>query len=391
MRVGLDLLYLIPGQTGGRETYARELVPALLKCSPELELVAFVNRDAGPRLAAELGNSVRAVVVPVSARSRPQWALGELALVSLAASRARVELLHSMANFAPVWGGFCRVVSIHDLQYRAVPELLSWPMRAGTSTLVSLAARRSDRIITGSAAAREEIVAALRVERERIDVVPHGVRPPPVTPPTSGVRERYGLGQRPLALTVATNLPHKNLPALIDALALIDPAQRPLLVVAGFGTDDGALRARAATAGVVDDVRLLGRCSSEELESLYALASCMVLPTLYEGFGLPVLEAMARSLTVVCSDIPTLREVAGPAALYFDPHSPVQIAQRLGEALSDLSTTQQLQALGAARAAEFSWLAAAKGTLASYLRALEAQPAPASTRRSKDAGSPPRR
>ena len=141
MRVGLDLLYLVPGETGGRETYARELVPALLELAPELELVAFVNRDAGPGLAAELGDEVRAVVVPVSARSRAQWALGELALVSLAARRARVELLHSMANFAPAWGPFRRVVTIHDLQYRAVPELMSWPMRTGTSALVSLAAR----------------------------------------------------------------------------------------------------------------------------------------------------------------------------------------------------------------------------------------------------------
>ena len=158
MRVGLDLLYLIPGETGGREVYARELVPALLERSPELELVAFVNRDAGAQLAAELGEGIRAVVVPVSARSRGQWALGELALVSVAARRVRVELLHSMANFAPAWGPFRRVVTIHDLHYLAAPELLSWPMRTGTSALVSLGARGADRIIAVSAAGREEIV-----------------------------------------------------------------------------------------------------------------------------------------------------------------------------------------------------------------------------------------
>ena len=134
MRVGLDLLYLVPGETGGRETYARELVPALLERYPELELVAFVNRDAGPRLAAELGDGVRAVVVPVSARSRPQWAFGELALVSIAARRARVELLHSMANFAPAFGPFRRVVTIHDLHHKAVPQLLTWPARIGTAS-----------------------------------------------------------------------------------------------------------------------------------------------------------------------------------------------------------------------------------------------------------------
>ncbi len=370
MRVGLDLLYLVPGETGGRETYARELVPALLERSPELELVAFVNRDAGPRLAGELGGGVRAVVIPLSARSRPQWALGELALLSPAASRAGVQLLHSMANFAPAWGRFRRVVTIHDLHYRAVPDLLSWPMRTGTSALVSLAARRADRIIAVSASGAQEIVAGLGVERERIDVIPNGVRPPPASPSTAGVREQLGLGQRPLALAVASNLPHKNLPGLIDALALIDPATRPMLVIAGHGTDDGTLRPRALAAGVDGDVRLLGARSTNELESLYALADCLVLPTLHEGFGLPVLEAMARSLPVACSDISALREVAGEAALYFDPRSPAQIASRIAELLGDAGLAGRLRELGRARAAGFSWAAAAAATLASYRAAL---------------------
>jgi glycosyltransferase involved in cell wall biosynthesis len=372
MRVGLDLLYLVPGETGGRETYARELVPALLRhFSCDLELVAFVNRDAGPRLAAELGDGVRAVVVPVSARSRAQWALGELALVSMAARRARVELLHSMANFAPAWGPFRRVVTIHDLQYRAVPELLSAPARTATSALMSLAARGAHRVIAVSAAGAEEIVVGLGVERERIDVVPNGVRAAPLAPATDGLRERHRLGRRPVVLSVATDLPHKNLPVLIDALATMRSAQRPLLVFVGHGTDAGALRARASAAGVADDVRLLGGRSTEELDSLYALADCLVLPTLHEGFGLPALEAMARSVPVLCSDIPALREVAGDSALYFDPHAPGQIAARIAEVISEAGPAERMRARGRARAAGFSWAAAAEGTLRSYRRALE--------------------
>jgi glycosyltransferase involved in cell wall biosynthesis len=387
MRVGLDLLYLVPGQTGGRETYARELVPALLDLAPELELVAFVNRDAGPRLAAELGERVRAVTLPVSARSRAQWALGELALVSVAAQRARVDVLHSLANFAPPWGRFRRVVTIHDLQYRAVPELLSTPNRLVTSALVSLAARRADRVIAVSAAGADEIVSGLRLARAHIDVVPNGVRlPPAATEPTPSspspssssrpsstddLRARLRADGRPLALAVATHLPHKNLPALIDALALISPAERPLLALAGHDTDDGRLQAQARAAGVGDDVRLLGHCSTAELDSLYALAACLVLPTLHEGFGLPVIEAMARSLPVACSDIPALREVGGPAALYFDPRAPAQIAAAICELIADSGLAGRLRELGRAQAARFSWAAAAAGTLASYRRALE--------------------
>lgn len=369
MRVGLDLLYLVPGETGGREAYARELVPAMIAQDPEIEWVAFVNRDAGASLAAELGPGVEGVVVPVSARNRPQWALGELALVSLAARRAGVELLHSMANFAPCSGRFRRVVTIHDLQYRAVPEALSWPSRVGTSALMRIAARHADRIIAVSAAGRDELVSGLGVPARRIDVVANGVRPP-APPAMAPQRSRYGLPARALALAVATNLPHKNLPALLDALALVPPPQRPVLVLVGHGTDEGDLAERAAAAGVGEDVRLLGARTTEELESLYALADCFVLASLHEGFGLPVLEAMARGLPVACSDIPALREVAGEAAVYFDPRRPEQIAMRIGGLLADAGLATRLRELGAARARCFSWPRAAAGTLASYRSAL---------------------
>jgi glycosyltransferase involved in cell wall biosynthesis len=322
-----------------------------------------------------LGDEVRAVVVPVSARSRAQWALGELALVSVAARRAHVELLHSMANFAPAWGPFKRVVTIHDLQYQAVPELLSWSGRTATHALVSLAARGADRIVAVSAAGRDEIVTGLNVERERVDIVPNGVRIAASSPAIDGLRERYRLTERQVALSVATNLPHKNLPVLIDALALMAPEQRPVLIMAGHGTDEGALMAHAVAAGVGEDVRLLGGLPTDELDSLYALADCLALPTLHEGFGLPVVEAMARSVPVVCSDIPVLHEVAGPAALYFDPRAPAEIAAKITEAITGPSPADAMRERGRARAAEFSWASAAEGTLASYRRAFATRPA----------------
>lgn len=370
MRVGLDLLYLVPGETGGRETYARELVPAMRELAPDLELVAFVNRDAGSRFVAELGEGIEAVIVPVSARNRAQWALGELGLVSMAARRARVELLHSMANFAPAWGPFRRVVTIHDLQYMAVPELLSWPVRKTTHGMVSIAAHRAHRIIAVSGAGRDEIVAGLGIPRECVDVVPNGVRTPPSAPMTVRVREHHRLGERRVILSVATNLPHKNLPVLLDALALIDPGDRPLLVLAGHGTQEQALWTQALAAGVAEDVRLLGGLSRDELDSMYAITDCLVLPTLHEGFGLPAIEAMARSVPVVCSDIPALREVAGSAALYFDPRAPEQIATRIAEAITDPALADQMRVRGRKRAAEFSWDAAGRGTLKGYRLAL---------------------
>jgi glycosyltransferase involved in cell wall biosynthesis len=372
MRVGLDLLYLIPGETGGRESYARELVPALLEQAPTLELVAFVNRDAGLRFGSDLAAEVRTVVLPISARSRAQWAGGELALVALAARREHVELVHSMANFGPFAGPFKRVVTIHDLQHVAVPGLLSGPARMATHALVSLAARRATRIIAVSAAGREEIVAGLPVDSTKVDVVPNGVRAAPPTVDEAGAREHYDLGERRVVLTVATNLPHKNLPVLFQALAQLPTEQRPLLVLAGHGTDAPELGHGAEAAGVAQDVRLLGALPATALEDLYAIASCLVMPSLHEGFGLPVLEAMARGVPVACSGIPALREVGGDAALYFDPRRPGEVAQRVTQILDDAPLAERIRGLGRSRAQQFSWDAAARETLASYRRAIGA-------------------
>ncbi|MHB1809365.1 MAG: glycosyltransferase family 4 protein, partial [Solirubrobacteraceae bacterium] len=155
-----------------------------------------------------------------------------------------------------------------------------------------------------------------------------------------------------------------------DAAGLIPPERRPTFAIAGHGTDEEKLQAAVRDADLEGDVRLLGRCSDAELESLYALACCFVLPTLHEGFGLPVIEAMARSVPVLCSDIPVLREVGGSAAVYFDPRSPAAIAAGVREVLETPALAQRLREAGPKRAAGFSWGAAADATLASYRRAL---------------------
>ena len=130
------------------------------------------------------------------------------------------------------------------------------------------------------------------------------------------------------------------------------------------------LAARAREQGLEADVRILGWVSAEELEGLYRSAECFVFPSLYEGFGLPVLEAMARGVPVACSDRGPLPEVAGDAALLFDPESSASIAGAIQKLLGDTSEAERLRAAGLERAQEFSWSAAARGTLASYERAL---------------------
>lgn len=372
-RIGLNLLFLVPDETGGREIYARELIAAMLAIDPSLELVGFVGRDGGPRLQRELGGSMRVVELPVRIASRADWARGELLLLPRAATAAGVGLLHSLANFGPTHGRFRRVLTLHDVhrQHQAQQDPIPLPRRAATEGLIRLAARDAARIIAVSGTARDEIVAHLGISTERIDVVPNGIGKPPVPSSMSvgDVRAELGIGERPLVLAVGTNLAHKNFAGALAALAAIPAPQRPVLAVAGFETDSPELVSRAAGLGLVDDVRLLGFCSDDRLEGLYATADLFLFPTFYEGFGLPALEAMVRGVPVACSDIPALREVAGDAAVRFDPADPTAIAGAVTQVLRDGALRERLRVAGRRQAERFSWARAGRLTLESYSRA----------------------
>jgi glycosyltransferase involved in cell wall biosynthesis len=172
-------------------------------------------------------------------------------------------------------------------------------------------------------------------------------------------------------LSLSAKRPHKNLRALIDALVQLDAPERPVLVLPGYATAyESELRTHARALGADGDVRFPSWVSAEELEGLWDLASAFVFPSLYEGFGLPVLEAMARGVPVACSNASSLPEVAGDAALLFDPNSPAEIANALRRLLSDRALRARLKSLGRERVSHFAWERAASLTLASYARAL---------------------
>ena len=196
---------------------------------------------------------------------------------------------------------------------------------------------------------RDDLRRMLGIDPGRVDVVPLGLGVSRAQAlPEATVRARLGEHKRPLVLTVSALRPHKNLMGLIDAMALIAPERRPLLVIVGYPTDHEAdLRREIDTLGIAADVRILGWVDSETLEGLYAIARAFVFPSLYEGFGLPVLEAMARDLPVACSGQGSLREVAGSAALTFDPHSPAEIAAALERLVAGGPDVEKLRRAGA--------------------------------------------
>jgi glycosyltransferase involved in cell wall biosynthesis len=372
--IGLNLVFLVPGETGGMEVVARELIPALLAAAPAgMRFTAFINREAAAAGDGPWGELLPAVTVPVNARNRVQWVLGEQALLPRLAARAGVDLVHSLASTAPLWGRFRRVVTVHDLIYAHFPEAHAGIREKGMKVLVPGAVRRSHRVIADSHSTRNDLVGLLDVSPDRVDVVPLGLgairRAKPL--PEAQARARHDLCGRRVALSLSAKRPHKNLLALIGALARIPTEDRPVLVLAGYPTaHEIELRRRAQDLGVDEDVRFPGWVPTPELEALWELADAFVFPSLYEGFGLPVLEAMARSVPVACSNASSLPEVAGDAALLFDPHDETAIASALLRLLHDRQFVENLRERGLERVREFTWERTARATLDTYVRTL---------------------
>jgi glycosyltransferase involved in cell wall biosynthesis len=376
VHVGLNLIFLVPGETGGMEVVARELIPALLSQAPaDMRFTAFVNREAAAAGDGPWGELMPAVTVPVNARNRVQWVLGEQTLLPRLAARAGVDLVHSLASTAPAWGRFRRVVTVHDLIYARFPDAHSGIREQGMKLLVPLAARRSDRVIADSQSTRADLIDLLGIRPELVDVVPLGLGTVQREQPLAEheTRSRFQLGGRRVLLSLSAKRPHKNLATLIGALAGIPAERRPLLVLPGYSTwHEAELRQRALDLDVVEDVRFLSWVSSEELEGLWAIADAFVFPSLYEGFGLPVLEAMARGVPVACSNASSLPEVAGDAALLFDPRDECAIAGAIERLLKEPEEAGRLRALGRQRARLFTWERTARLTLDSYASALGA-------------------
>ena len=376
MRVALNLVFLVPGETGGMETVARELIPRLA-AQPGVELIALINAEtaAVTEPAAPWRELCATEVVPVHARNRVEWVRGEQQHVPRLARSLGADIVHSLASTAPAWGPFKRVTTIHDLHYKVVPDAHFGLRGLGMRVLVPLAARRSHRILAVSEATRRDLIEHLGTPEGKVDVVPNGVSPPGevAATPAPELRVRLGLGNRRVLLSVSAKRPHKNLARLLDAAAGIPAGRRPLLVVPGYPTPhEDELRRRAADLGIASDVVMPSWVSPGDLEGLYALADAFVFPSLYEGFGLPLLEAMARGVPVATSDRASLPEVAGSAALCFDPEDTRAMQAAIERLLGDPVEAQRLREAGFERVREFSWERSAELTADAYRRVLSA-------------------
>ena len=356
-RIGINALYLIPGGVGGTEIYLRRLLAALAGIDRENEYFVFTNLETQADLIPRQSN-FHWKPQAVRARFRPARMLWEQTMLPLEAARYRLDVLFNPGFTAPVLAPCPSVTVFHDLQHKRHPEYFRWFDLPFWKLLLWASAHRSRRLIAVSEATREDLVRMYRLPPGRISVVLHGVEPEFFT---------LDRGQtEPFVLCVSTLHPHKNLERLIRAYAR--PKREWRLIIAGMrGFFADFLIKLIAELGLEDSVKLTGWIPREELLQLYAGARAFVYPSTFEGFGMPVLEAMAAGIPVACSDIPPLREVAGEAALFFDPLNDDAIATALDRIVSDAELRARLETAGPERARAFTWERAARETLVALL------------------------
>ena len=337
-----------------------------------MRFTVYANRAACPRLRREpWAADVEIVGHPLLGR-RYTRALTELTLLGRLASRAQVDVLHSVAMTGPLRTSAVHVVTLGDLIWLRHPETTGRVTTTVWKLAVPSVARRARRLLTFSEASRRDAVELLGLPSSKIDVVPLGPGLAGVEPTAEAdVRRRLDLADRPVILTVSAKKPHKNLLRVVRALpAVLGRVPNLVLVMPGAATPhEEELRSEAKRLGLEDAVRLPAFVDEHDLESLYRLASGVVVPSLYEGFGLPVLEAMRRGTPVACSDVSSLPEVAGDAARYFDPRSEGEIGQAIVDLLTDRALVAHLREAGSVRARMFDWETTAGRTLETYERA----------------------
>jgi glycosyltransferase involved in cell wall biosynthesis len=353
VRIGIDARKL---HDFGIGTYIRNLLRELSRLDRQTEFVLFCRPADAPALAA-LGENFRPV-----AETSGNYSVAEQLRIPLALKREGVTLFHAPHYVLPPLVLCPSVVTIHDCIHLMFPQYL--PNRfalAYARASIALASRRARRVLTVSESSKRDILRFVDVPPEKIDVIYNayderfGIEPREED--VVRVRERYQLHDE-FVLYAGNVKPHKNLERLIEAFYLVRKRGLDHLKLVLIGDDISkyaALRRAVHSHQLHKYVRFLGYLPEETLAVMYRLAAVFVFPSLYEGFGLPPLEAMASGTPVVTSNVSSLPEVAGDAALLIDPHDPGAIADGIERVLTDETLRRELRAKGLARAKQFSW------------------------------------
>lgn len=364
LRVGVNALYLIPGGVGGTEIYLRNLLQGFCAIDAGHEYFLFTNRETSDLAPCHPG--FHEIAEPVPARFRPMRLGWEQTVLPWRARALQLDVLFNPGFTAPAWCPCPQVTVFHDLQHRRHPEFFRWFDLPFWRLFLYASATRSDRLIAVSDATRSDLVSHYGLADSRVTTVLHGVEPAFF----AIGRERRLEDLDPFLLCVSTLHPHKNIERLVRAFAAVHQRHPEFrLVLAGMpGFQSAQVEREIRDCGLTGHVEMTGWLAREEIYSLFHRAWGFVYPSLFEGFGMPVLEAMAAGIPVAASAIDPIREVAADAALLFDPRDDAALAAALVCIVSDDALRAGLSVAGPRRAAQFSWNTAAAETL----RVLEA-------------------
>jgi glycosyltransferase involved in cell wall biosynthesis len=353
VRIGIDARKL---HDFGIGTYIRNLLKQLARLDRDTEFVVLCRSDDASALAS-LGENFR----PVAERAG-NYSLAEQVKIPIALRRERVDLFHAPHYVLPPLVPCQSVVTIHDCIHLMFPQYL--PSRLAyryARASILTASRRATRVLTVSESSKRDILRFVDLPAEKIDVIynAHDERftVEPREEDVIRVRERYQLHDE-FVLYAGNVKPHKNLERLIDAFHMVRRRGLDHLKLVLIGDEISkyaALRRAVHQHQLHKYVRFLGYMPEETLAVMYRLAGVFVFPSLYEGFGLPPLEAMASGTPVVTSNVSSLPEVAGDAAVLVDPYDPAAIADGICRVLVDVQLRRDLRSKGLARAGQFSW------------------------------------
>jgi glycosyltransferase involved in cell wall biosynthesis len=381
LHIGVNALFLIPGEVGGSQTYLLETLRNMAALPENIRFTVFTNRENDAFLRRALPEPCfRYHPLDFRASSRVVRILKEQLALPGAAARANIDVLWSPGYTAPLRAGCPQAISIFDMQYKRFPEDLSWIARRVTDFLLRREAGQGHILLTISNFSKGEIIQFLGDAPGRIHVTPLAADPAFSARPerrNPAVQAALGIPPgRPYLLCVANSYPHKNIPALLQAFALLQDEIPHQLVLAGKPRL-GEAAVQAALQNVRRErVTRLDWCPRESLVALYQDADVFVFPSLYEGFGLPVLEAMRARTPVITTREGAIPEVGGNAAIYADGRDPADLAQRIREVLRWSPLARQAMLYEAdAQAQTFSWRQTAALTLAALRAALPVNPA----------------
>lgn len=375
-RIGVDVTSALT-QGGGIGRYTRELFHAVAAAPGDFDFQLFSAKLIKPPAVPDAlpkGPRMRYRALPISEPWLYRiWYRARLPLpVQLATGK--LDLFHS-PDFVlpPVWGGIPTLLTVHDLSFVHFPHVYPRPLVQYLNQIVPWSVKRASHILADSVATKEDLLAIWGVPDEKVTVLYSGVHAR-FAPVEDGekllqVRRRYGLGERPFVLAVGTVQPRKNYQMLIRAFqGVANRLDYNLVIAGGVGWMAEEMTAEAARQGLSDRVLFSGFVEDDDLPALYSAADLLAFPSLYEGFGLPVLEAMACGLPVLLSDTSSLPEVGGAAAVMLAADDEQGWQEAMIQLLGDPHKRLEMQKAGFLQAGQFRWSKAAGQLLDTYDR-----------------------